>query len=127
VCQNLTCRCHNLRTWLLPQIAHNRCFNVDRRHEINSRGEQVLDRRSAVEYYRNFAVRHGLVNSDASEAQMDCDGSSSKIHATPHLATRLCRTLHNRDLTRKVSPFRRLDRAAPMSQLSHRAVLRRLC
>lgn len=38
------------------------------------RGEQVFDRRSAVEDYRSLAVRHGLVNLDASGSQASCDG-----------------------------------------------------
>ena len=51
------------------------CINVlffDRHHLIAA--EQIFDRRSAAENYRIFAVRHGLVNFDASDCQTTCDG-----------------------------------------------------
>ncbi len=38
--KNLTSNRNNLRAWLLPKIAHDRCFNVDRRHECSSVGER---------------------------------------------------------------------------------------
>jgi hypothetical protein len=41
--------------------------------------QQIFDRRSAVEYCRNLAVRHGLVNLDASESERSCDGSLVQI------------------------------------------------